>query len=200
MSGGGEPARRGTLPSPNPTYFALNLRSELPSYVSLNLRSNQPLPLSLRTPDRHHLKDDLKRRCTLRRVCCGLLEVMLLCPVVLCLCGVVLLPSAVYFIPREFFNFPSTLSNASSQLSSLQDNQSLAEQIDDGNCSQGFFRDPNITNSNSCRPSCEELALDGSGVGGFSFYRIAVMVAAALSCASALCFLALSLTLKKETL
>ncbi len=188
----GEPEHGKTPPSPAPAYSALNLHSELPSYVTLNLRYNQPLP-----PTLQHEQDS--RRCTLKRGCCVLLEAICLLPVVLCLCGVVLLPSAVYFIPREYFNFPPNSSNTFSLAASIfQGNDSLGSVYE--NCSQGFFRDPNDTSSDGCRPSCEGLTLGRAGVGGFSVYRITVMAAAALSCTSAICFLGVFATLKRKTL
>ena len=172
-----ETAGRGPLPGSAPTYFALNLRSELPSYVALNQRYNEPHPSNLDETD-----GGGRRSSKGRAAGCWVLQSLFLSPIVLILCGVVLLPSAVYFIPREYFNLPNI--NETTNRSTLEDSSN------DESCPQGM--------TDSCRLLCEELQLD-DGVGGFSAYRVAVMAAAALSCASALCFLVLSFV-KREKL
>ena len=179
-------------------YFALNLRSELPSHEELNFRYND----SSVSPSKERSSSSGPRssssgtrssssgsRGGKRGACDILLEAAILSPFFVLLCGVVLLPSAVYFIPTEFFNIAEPNVTAETSNTSMD--------VEDDECSQGFFHD--LNDNNTCRPSCAAFMLD-SGMGEVSVYRIAVMVAAALSCASAIGFLSVALTLKRKTL
>lgn len=153
------------------------------------LGTRQDQAIATRSPPRSS-----KGRSRIRRCCCVFLETLFLLPLMLCMSGCVLLPSAAYFIPRDLL-INAFSENADAPIL-ININPPLADIGDPlQNCSWDYFD----ATRNSCVSSCEGFRLD-DGVDGISVYRIIVMVAGGIACATTLGFMILALTVWRKTM
>lgn len=177
-------------------------QQQQPTYIAINLlpipQDSQPRPPPEAPPAApapiSKRKTGTRSSGGCKRGCCVLFEATFLLPLLLLACGVVLLPSGVYFIPRDLL---LNASYSSEQASTSSPSPSTATALDNSlNCSLGFFHNSSL---DECRPSCEEFSLQES-VGGYSTYRIVVMTAGALACASVIVFMMLAVAVKGNTM